>query len=139
MELDYKPLYYTQVTVILKVIDELVNLLDGDINIKDLYFIKNDKDEVKIGVSGNVHKRFLAFDGLNGNIELIKTLKDCGKYEKRLHILFKEYNIKYNNKFDGYTEWFKYNNIVESFIEELSEDNIQSRILEESQKKYSKI
>jgi hypothetical protein len=105
------------------------NILENEGN-DYLYFILGDGGtKVKIGRANDVDvrynqlKRNTPFD-----IQIHSYVANAGKYEGRLHNIFKESNIKFDKKFDGYTEWFKINKEISTFIKNTTMSKIQKLV-----------
>ena len=86
--------------------------------------MKDNVGRIKIGISIDPQERILNFDN-EREIQIVKMLPKCAKYEKRLHRLFSELNIKYKTKFDGHTEWFLPKKELLEYIDVINVDNIE--------------
>lgn len=117
-----------QCYVVNNVIDKILSINKQEsINKKEkyLYFIKDNIGDIKIGVSFNVQNRIKKF---KKEVQIIKVLPRCGKFENRLHKIFNYCNINYKVKFDGYTEWFRPDKDLLTFINKVDKDNIEKEI-----------
>lgn len=78
-----------------------------------LYILKNELDQFKIGISIDTKRRINNLSNDSPFIKITQMIEynfasfhRARKYESKIHQELKEYNIVFNEKFDGYTEWF---------------------------------
>lgn len=79
----------------------------------ELYILKNSEGNFKVGISVDVKSRIIEQQKTINffNIEYVKgwsfdSFSIAREYESKVHQELKEYNTKFEEKFDGYTEWF---------------------------------
>ena len=85
---------------------------------QDLYFLKDEKGSIKIGISNDVIKRVSDLtSAMNQRIDIIKVFNNGGHLERILHKKFSHIREVREIKVDGYTEWFGATNELIEFIE----------------------
>ena len=85
---------------------------------QDLYFLRDSKGSIKIGISKDVLNRVLELElAMNDHIEIIKVISNASKFERILHRKFTHLRENREIQVDGYTEWFSSHIELINFIE----------------------
>jgi Meiotically up-regulated gene 113 len=91
------------------------------IDTQDLYFLRDENNSIKIGISNDVIKRILELSSaMRQRIDIIRVINNGGKYERLLHRKFDHLREKRIEKVDGYTEWFAPEKELIDFISNFS-------------------
>lgn len=92
------------------------DLFNGNNGYGFIYLLQIDNTNIfKIGITKNIFRRFSNFKDINGiKIKCSVLIKDYKKHEKILHEHFKNKQVEFRDKFDGYSEYF---NLQDSDLE----------------------
>ena len=90
-----------------QIVGEIEYDITKKIDTQDLYFLRDENNSIKIGISNDVIKRILDLSSaMRQRIDIIRVIDNGGKYERLLHRKFDHIREKRIEKVDGYTEWF---------------------------------
>lgn len=73
-----------------------------------IYFLKRADGLVKIGFTGNYHKRFYQLQSEHGELEHLGWIEGDMPAEKEMYKFFAEYRVE--------GEWFKYSEFMEAYL-----------------------
>jgi hypothetical protein len=75
-------------------------------------FVKDQKNEFKIGITDNIEDRYLKITSVWGDIDLASSCmllgdrREVAGLEKTLHFLLDKWRLKKTRKLEGHSEWF---------------------------------
>jgi hypothetical protein len=85
----------------------------------NIYFIKDERGPIKIGISCDINKRITGMQTSNPyKLELLLYIQDCKYTEKQLHLMFNKYRIR--------GEWFEPAPELLEFIDKIRLENPKS-------------